>query len=282
MERERSGISPALAVSAVIHVGALLAVIFLGGLFKKPIELGGGVPVTLVAEGPPILRDAPEAPEESVAQTEDPAPLPPEPDPSPPTPPAPQPTPAKPEPTPAKPTPKPTPTPKPKPTPTAKPSPTPTPTKKPTPRQDLDLDRLLSDVQSSRPSRPAKPSGGRQGPAKPDSTPAPGASKGQISQASKGYLLTLGTDLGRRWNPNCEVEGGAAVDIRISFRVSTNGRLLAPPESSGENSSDPVVKAASDRAKRAVRATEPFDTLPPELYGEKIVVRFNAKTACSQ
>lgn len=266
MKTERNGISPALAVSAVIHIGALLAVIFLGGLFKKPLELGGGVPVTLVAEGPPILRDAPQAPEEQVAQTEDPAPLPPEPEPAPP-PPTPQPTPAKPTP--------------PKPAPT-RPTPTPTPAKKPTPRQDLDLDRLLSDVRSSRPAKPAKPSGGRQGPAKPSTTPVPGASKGQVSQASKGYLLTLGTDLGRRWNPNCEVEGGSAVDIRVSFRVSTNGRLLAPPESSGENSSDPVVQAASDRAKRAVRATEPFDTLPPDLYGEKIVVRFNAKTACSQ
>jgi len=279
MARERTGITPALAVSAVVHVAALLAVIFLGGLFKKPLELGGGVPVTLVAEGPPILRDAPETDEEQIAQTEAPSPLPPEPEPAPPTPtpPAPQPTPAK--PTPPKPTPKPTPTPTP-----TKPAPKPTPTtpaKKPTPRQDLDLDRLLSDVQSSRSGRPAKPSGGRQGPAKAASTLKAGTSKGDISQATKGYLLTLGTDLGRRWNPNCEVEGGGAVDIRVSFRVSTNGRLLAPPESSAENASDPVVRAASDRAKRAVRQTEPFDTLPPELYGEKITVRFNAKTACS-
>lgn len=267
MKRERSGISPALAVSALVHIVALLAVIFMGGLFRKPLELGGGVPVTLVAEGPPILRDAPETDEEQIAQTEEPSPLPPEPEPAPPEP-TPQPTPA------AKPTP-------PKPTPT-KPTPTPTPTKKPAPRQSLDLDRLLSDVQSSKPSRPARPSGGRQGPTKAASTLKAGTSKGDISQASKGYLLTLGTDLGRRWNPNCEVEGGGNVDIRVSFRVSTNGRLLAAPESSGDNASDPVVKAASDRAKRAVRQTEPFDTLPPELYGEKITVRFNAKTACSQ
>src|SRR5215217_1356903 len=253
MKRERSGISPALAVSAVVHIGALLAVIFLGGLFKKPLELGGGVPVTLVAEGPPILRDAPEADEEQLAQTEEPSPLPPEPEPAPP------------EPTPA-------------PTPVANP----TPAKKPQPRQELDFDRLLSDGQSSKPARPAKPAGGRQGPAKPDTTLKAGTSKGDISQASKGYLLTLGTDLGRRWNPNCEVEGGGNVDIRVSFRVSTNGRLLAAPESSADGASDPVIRAASDRAKRAVRQTEPFDTLPPELYGEKITVRFNGKTACSQ
>lgn len=266
MKRERTGITPALAVSAAVHVAALLAVIFLGGLFKKPLEMGGGVPVTLVSEGPPILRDAPEADEEQLAQTEEPSPLPPEPEPQPaPTPPTPQPTPAK--PTPAKPAP-------------AKPTPTPTPAKKPNPRQDLDLDRLLSDVQSSRPSRPA--GGGRQGPAKPDTTVKAGTSKGDISQASKGYLNNLGADLGRRWNPNCEVEGGDQVNITLQIILNSNGRMLGPPQIIRGAKDDPITKAAMTRAIMAARAAEPFKDFPAELAGEKLNFNLNARTACSQ
>lgn len=267
MKRERNGISPALAVSAVVHVAALLAVIFLGGLFKKPLDLNGGVPVTLVAEGPPILRDAPEADEEQVAQTEEPSPLPPEPEPTPPEP--------TPRPAPAKPTP-------PKPTPTPRPTPTPTPAKKPTPRQDLDLDRLLSDVQSSRPNKPAKPGGGRQGPAKPDTTLKAGTSPGQISQASRGYANNLGADLGRRWNPNCDVEGGDRVNITVQLMISSNGRLLGDPKIIRGAKDDPITKAAMTRAIMAARASEPFKDFPADLAGEKLNFNLNAQTACSR
>lgn len=263
MKRERTGITPALAVSAVVHVAALLAVIFLGGLFKKPLELGGGVPVTLVAEGPPILRDAPEAPEESLAQTETPAPLPPEPEPAPPAP-APTPTPPTPTPTPAK-----------------KPPPAPAPSKKP-PSRELDLDRLLSDVQASSSRRPPKPPGGRQGPAKPDTTVKAGTSKGDISQASRGYLNNLGADLGRRWNPNCDVEGGNRVNLTLTIMLNSNGRLIGPPQITAGAKDDPLTKAAMTRAIFAARAAEPFKDFPPELAGEKLNFKLNAQTACSQ
>ncbi|ATQ41408.1 cell envelope biogenesis protein TolA [Caulobacter mirabilis] len=261
--------APALVVSGVVHVGALLAVIFLGGIFKKPMEMGGGVPVTLVAEGPPILREAPQGPEEQLPQVEEPAPLPPEPEPAPP-PPQPKPTPPQPQPTPPKPTP--TPTPKPTPTP-AKPTPA-----KPSPRSPLDLDRLLSDVQST---KPAKPAGGRQGPPKPNTTPAPGASPGEISQAAKGYANNLGKDLGRRWNPNCEVEGGDRVNITVQLIISSNGRLLGDPKIIRGAKDDPITKAAMTRAIMAARASEPFKDFPPELAGEKLNFNLNAQTACS-
>jgi len=42
-----------------------------------------------------------------------------------------------------------------------------------------------------------------------------------------------------------------------------------------------VVKAAADRAVRAIRQAEPFQNLPAELYGERIIVRFNARSACA-
>lgn len=263
--RERTSIAPALVVSVFVHVAAIAAVILLGGLFRKPLELGGGVPVTLVAEGPPILRDAPEDTVEEVAQTEQPTPEPPQPEPAPAPPP--------PTPTPPKPSPRPTP---------QKPAPTPTPQKKPTPSKPLDLDRLLSDVESSRPTRPSKPSGGRQGATKRDSTLKAGTAQADISQGSKDYLLTLGDDLGRRWNPNCQIAGGRDVKLRISFVIGANGRLRGEPVSSGAGAAEgSVVRAASDAAVRAIRKSEPFTSFPPELYGEKISVNFNADQVCS-
>lgn len=277
MARERNGITPALVVSGVVHVGALLAVIFLGGIFKKPMELGGGVPVTLVAEGPPILRDAPQGPEEQLAQTEEPSPLPPEPDPAPP---APQPTPAPPQPAPPKPAPTPTPKPSPSPTPKpTKPAPTTPPAKpaKPSPSPSLDFDRLLSDLQG----KSGKPGGGRPGPAKPNTTPAPGSSPGEVSQAAKGYANNLGKDLGRRWNPNCEVEGGDKVNITVQIIINSNGRLIGDPKVIRGAKDDPITKAAITRAIFAVRAAEPFKEFPAELAGEKLNFNLNAQTACS-
>ena len=246
--RERTSMAPALTISALLHGGLLAAALLAGLLFPKPFQIGGGVPVTLVTQGPPRFQDAPKADEEQVAQSEaaeDTV----------------EPEPAPPEPTPVAP-----------PTPGKKPQPA-------KPRADLDFDRLLKDVQTTR-RKPAKPAG-KPGPAQVATTQMPGASKAP-SAASKGYLLTLGADLGRRWNPNCLVEGGSVVEIKVKFVVLSGGRLLAPPTSSVDSSSNSMVQAARDRAKRAVRAAEPFPNFPPELYGEEITVNFNAREICGR
>jgi hypothetical protein len=94
-------------------------------------------------------------------------------------------------------------------------------------------------------------------------------------------LGVLAAELQRRWNPNCEVEGGSSVDIKVGFRLIQGGRIAGDVESSGAAATDPVVKAASDRAVRAVRQAAPFESLPQELFGQKIVVNFNAKQACA-
>ena len=255
--RERTGIAPALAVSVALHAAALAAVVFLGGLFQEPFKLGGGVPVTLVTSGPPEFIQAELSDQVQEAQTE-------EPDPAADPEPAPLPTPA------AAAVPKPDAT-----------KPTPVKPGRTGPRAELDLDRLLSDVETtSKAAAPPKKGGGKKGPRKDALTVQIGSGK-RVSAATKGYLLNLGNDLSRRWNPNCLVEGGADVRAEVTFRVSFGGKLLGRPKSSEAGTKDPMVRVASERAIRAVYAAEPFDEFPPELYGEELIYPFDAPAACA-
>lgn len=251
-----TNLSPALLASLVLHVGAAVLVLILGMYFKKPESMGGGVPITIVSEGPPQARDAEQGDTEEVSAGEIlPEPLP--------------------EPEPVAP-----PLPDVKPTPPTKTPPKPAPSPSTKPKADLDFDRLLADVQGSRRPPRTQPGGGG-GTGKKDRTLAVGTSAGP-SAGAKGYLLTLGSDLGRRWTPNCLVEGGADVNIKVSFIVSSNGRLLADPTSSGSGAPvGSLTRAGSDAAIRAIRMTEPFPNFPPELYGEKITVNFNANQVCA-
>lgn len=253
--RETNNMSPALAGSLILHVGLFALVIILGLYFKKPLTMGGGVPVTIVSEGPPNARQAEQGETEEMSAGEEilPEPMP---EPAPMAPPLPDPTSKPPAKTP--------------------PKPTPEQARKPS----LDLDRLMADVQSAR-RPPRSQAGGGGGTGKRDRTLAVGASRGP-SAGAKGYLLTLGADLGRRWNPNCLVEGGSDVNVKVSFIVSSNGRLLTDPVSSSRDAPPgSLVRAGSDAAVRAIRMTEPFPNFPPELYGEKITVNFNANQVCA-
>ena len=255
--RERTGIAPALAVSVALHAAALAAVVFFGGLFQKPFQLGGGVPVTLVTSGPPEFIQAELSDQVQEAQTEEPDPA------------------AEPEPAPL-----PTPAAAAVPKPDAK-KPAPVKPGRTGPRAELDLDRLLSDVETtSKAATPPKKAGGKKGPKKDALTVQIGSGK-RVSAATKGYLLNLGNDLSRRWNPNCLVEGGADVRAEVTFRVSFGGKLLGRPKSSEAGTKDPMVRVASERAIRAVYAAEPFDDFPPELYGEELIYPFDAPAACA-
>lgn len=255
--RERTGIAPALAVSVALHAAALAAVVLFGDLFQKPFQLGGGVPVTLVTSGPPEFIQAELSDQVQEAQTEEPDPA------------------AEPEPAPL-----PTPAAAAVPKPDAK-KPTPVKPGRTGPRAELDLDRLLSDVETtSKAATPPKKAGGKKGPRKDALTVQIGSGK-RVSAATKGYLLNLGNDLSRRWNPNCLVEGGADVRAEVTFRVSFGGKLLGRPKSSEAGTKDPMVRVASERAIRAVYAAEPFDEFPPELYGEELIYPFDAPAACA-
>ncbi len=255
--RERTGIAPALLVSAVLHVGALAAIVVFGALFKEPFKVGGGVPVTLVANGPPEFMQAREADTVQEAQAEEPEPF------------------VEPEPAP---TPEATPAAQPKPSKTP-----PVPPKKSTQRAELDFDRLLSDVEAAAPQKkaaPPKKGGGKKGPAKDALTVQVGSGKRVSAEAGR-YLGSLGKELSRRWNPNCLVEGGADVRAEVRFRISFGGKLLGRPTSSEAGTRDPMVRVASERAIRAVYAAEPFENFPPELYGEELIFPFDAPAACA-
>lgn len=284
--RREQRVSPALLGSIALH-GAVAALIVFGLPWKssKPITIGESVPVTIVTNGPTNVRPAEEAPEEQTAQTPEPTP---EATPQPPAPtPAPTPTPAPAPPPKPAPTPKPappTPTPPPKPAPTAKPTPAPAQTK-PTPAKKNDSDFFSSLEASIAKSKKAtgKPTANApKGPARAETSvsarPAMGAATG-LSAAALGRLQGEVQD---RWNPNCEVEGGANVSVRVVFVIGPGGRVVGQPESPGASSPDPVVKAAADRAVRALIQASPFAYLPSDLYGQKIALNFNAKQACTR
>ena len=102
----------------------------------------------------------------------------------------------------------------------------------------------------------------------------------------------------KRWNPNCEVEGGSEVIVRATFMLGAvgqaseietrvQGRLIdrTPLQNDpcvGRADRECIVRAAADRAGRAIRSAAPFRGLPPELYGQRITVNFNAREACAR
>lgn len=268
--RREQRVSPALLGSIALH-GAVAALIAFGLPWKssKPITIGESVPVTIVANGPTNVRPAEEAPVEQTAQTPEPEP---------------QATPQPPAPTPA-PTPTPAPATPPKPTPTPKPVPTPTPAK-PTPQKKTDSNDFFASLEASiakTKKATGKPtSNAPKGPARQETSVSARPALGAATGLSAAALGRLQGEVQQRWNPNCEVEGGANVNVRVVFVIGPGGRVVGQPESPGTSSPDPVVKAASDRAIRALFAASPFAYLPSDLYGQKIALNFNAKQACSR
>ncbi len=265
--RRENTLSPGLLGSIALH-GAVAALIVFGLPWKaaKPITIGESVPVTIVTNGPTNVRPAEEAPVEQTAQTPDPTP---------------DATPQPPAPTPA-----PTPTPAaapPKPTTVPKPAPTPTPAKPTQAKKNDDFFASLeASIAKSKKATGKPTANAAKGPARAETSvsarPALGAATG-LSAAALGRLQGEVQD---RWNPNCEVEGGANVNVRVVFVIGPGGRVVGQPESPGTSSPDAVVKAASDRAIRALFAASPFAYLPSDLYGQKIALNFNAKQACSR
>jgi protein TonB len=64
--------------------------------------------------------------------------------------------------------------------------------------------------------------------------------------------------------------------------VDRAGRLVGRVTARGaEKSRDPHVRSAAQRAIQAVYNAAPFRSLPPEFFGERIAVTFDAAEACS-
>lgn len=266
MAQARIDYSRAGIASVALHA-AVIALMMVGGLFTKQLPVGSVVPITIVPNANVTdLRAAQQAAVEQTAQAETPAP---EPQPVPPEPqPQPQPTPPQPKPPPPAPSPKPAPA-----TPAAKPTPAPA-----KPQKSLDLDALLASVKKAQP----KSGGvGARGPNRAETAlqarEAAGAGQAEMAAAMNG----LADKLQRLWNPNCEVEGGRDVKVRATFQLGSAGQVVGAVDAGGlEHSSNPVVRAAAERAIRAVNQAAPFSTLPRGFFNQRVTVNFNAREAC--
>ena len=259
--------------SVLLHASVIVALL-VSWKFAPDLKVGPVVPVTIITDAPMAkdLKAAELAPVEQDAQTEEPVPeASPDVTPPPPTPaPKPVPTPPKPAPTP---TPKPAPAPKPTPQPTP-PKPTPA---KPAPTKSFDLDALAASLSKS--AKPAKPASAAKGPTRPQTSTVARDTVGTGLSALA--MNGLQAELERRWNPNCDVEGGGGVKIRVRFVVGAGGAVVGQVQSEIQGAVTAVSQAAKERAVRAVYAASPFRNLPPQSYGQNIGVIFDAKAACS-
>lgn len=259
----RIEVSPAALGSLALHVG--VAVAMMVHLGSRELKVGSVVPVTIVSNAPPA--DPPPAvqgPEELPAQTEAPTPEPVPPTPEPPAP-TPKPTPAPPQPTPA-------PTPKAAPPKATQPAPKPV-------QKGLDLDALDASL------APSKPTGGRasnatKGPPRAATSPTPRDTIGDVLGASQA-MAGLKDELQRRWNPNCDVDGGRDVQLSVTFLIGAGGALSGTPTSEITSARNDVSQAAADRAVRAVYAASPFRNVPRDYYGQRVKVNFKAREACA-
>lgn len=258
----RTEVSPAFLASLALH-GLVIAAIVWSWSLTRNLTIGSAVPVTIIANGPPDadLRAAEEAPQQQAAQTEQPQPQ---------APPVPTPPPPQPKPTPAPPTPAPAPA-------KAKPVEKEAPEKaKPQPKPDksLDLDALAASL-----SKQTKAANAAKGPNRAETALQARQTTGTGHSALA--MTGLERELQRRWNPNCDVEGGRDVQVKVVFQLAAGGQVVGQVSSQIQGGRGPVAQAAADRAVRAVYAAAPFRDLPPDFYGERIAVNFNARNACS-
>jgi outer membrane biosynthesis protein TonB len=248
--------------SLALH-GAILTALIISWGFTHDLKVGSSVPVTIVSNAPDAdLRPAEQAAQDQAAQTDQPVPeAPPQ---AAPPPPQPAPPPPQPAPTPPK---------------AVKPAEKPLPQKTQAPakpEKTLDLDKLAASL--ARPA--AKPSSAAKGAARPETATLARNTLGTGQSAAA--MSGLADELQRRWNPNCDVEGGRDVQVKVVFELGAGGQVVGQVGSQVlHGPAGAVSQAAADRAVRAVYAAAPFRDLPREFYGEKISVNFNAHEACS-
>lgn len=263
----RRELSPALVGSVLLHT-TVAVLLLISWNFSHDVKEGSVVPVTIVSRAPDAdLRPAEQAPVEQAAQTEEPTPQAPLQS----TPPAPEPKPA--------PPPKPEPIPK-----VVKPIPAPTPVKPAPPakpEKSLDLDALSASVSKMAKSAPPKPSSAAKGPARPETAPVARQTVGTgVSALAMNGLVA---ELRRHWHPNCEVEGARDVNVRVSFAVGPAGQVYpgSANANGSENSANPVVKAAAERAIRSVYEVAALKLINPDFYGQRVTATYPGNEACS-
>jgi outer membrane biosynthesis protein TonB len=252
--------------SVLLHA-TVAVILMVSWNFGRELKVGAVVPVKIVANAPETnLREAEQAPVEQQAATPEPQPAAPAQSQAAPEPPKPVPPPPKPEVLP--------------PTPKAAQAP-PAPAKpQPKPEKSLDLDALSASISKMAKAAPAKPSSAAKGPARPETAQQARPALGN-GAASAAAIQGLAEDLQRRWNPNCDVEGGRDVLVRVYFTIGSGGQVSGDVTPEIRSARGAVAQAAANRAVSAVYAAAPFHNLPREFYGERISVNFNAREACS-
>lgn len=243
-------VSPAALASFGLHGAIAVAVMISWG--SRDLKVGAVVPVTIVSSAPDAdTRPAELAPQAQTAMTEAPAPdAPPQ---------------AAPEPVP------------PAPTPATKAAERPT----PTPKKAFDLDALAASLTRPARNNPQRPSSATRGPSRPETATTARQTTGS-GLAAGAALEGLAEELQRRWNPNCDVEGGRDVVVRVTFALGIGGQVLGEVEPQIQGPRSSVAQASAERAVRAVYAAAPFRGLPKEFYGDRVAVNFNAREACAR
>lgn len=259
----RIEVSPAALGSIALHVAVAAAFMMSWG--SRDLKVGAVVPVTIVSNAPDLdTRPAEQGPETQEAATETPVPdAPPEAVPPPPQT-APPPPPQKAAPTPA-------------PKPATAPAKTPA---KPV-EKSFDLDALAASLKAPARNAPQRPSAAPKGANRAETAPVARQTVG-TGLAAGAALQGLAEELQRRWNPNCDVEGGRDVVVKVNFQMGVGGQVVGDVKSDIVGPRTPVSQAAAERAVRAVYAAAPFRGLPREFYGDRIAVNFNAREACAR
>ena len=273
MGQPRSNPYPALAASIGLHAAVLIAGLVAWPWLNPPVKLAQVVPVTLVTDDDQgSQKNAVEAPTPAPAATETPTPD------AAPQAPAPQPTPLPvkaPTPAPAKPAP-------------SKPAAAPTPAKTPPPakpQKSLDLDALAASLATPTKANGGKTSSAQKGPNRAQTALKAQTSTGTGSVSSNGASASMVAELERMWIPDCDVAAVAQLNMTITFTLTANGQIVggvAGVKSSGDTAGDDAARVASERAKRAVYSSTPFENLPRTDYGHPVSINFDARKACAQ
>lgn len=258
----RVEVNPAAVGSIALHAAVAAAFMITWG--SRDLKVGSVVPVTIVSSAPDRdTRPAEQADETQTAAAETVAAETP-PEPAAPPPPAPVP--------PQKSPPKP-----------AEKAPAPLPAKaapaKMPPQKSLDLDNLYASL--TKPARNAPAAAPAKGPARAETAPAARQAVG-TGLAAGAALQGMAEELQRRWNPNCDVEGGRDVVVKATFQLGIGGQVVGDVQTQVQGPRTPVAQAGAERAARAVYAAAPFRGLPREFYGERINVNFIAREACAR
>jgi protein TonB len=276
MSRESLERVPAVAAAAALHVGVIVLALVLGKMFDRPGDGDHITTVTLMTSADvAAAREAMQTEQSQQASTPTPTPQAAEPIPQP------APTPA---PTPAPPQPKPAPQPTPTPTSNQARGNTTTSKANAKPAPTMDFDALAKSLEANTKASGGKPSSAQRGPQRAPKPIHVGSPSGANSPAAKAAIASMQDGLQRLWNPSCEVLGGDDITIVLHYQVDAGGILHPKSVTSTEaNSTNPLIKAASERAVRAVYqyfATPgvPTAELPPD---NDYTANFNPKLSCS-